>query len=231
MTLTLFLVIFLAVSIESIEGLTIVLAAGYGQSWRKAILGALSALGLLVITTLVAFPLLNRIPLTPFRIIVGAVMLYYGVTWLRKGILRAAHLKAKHNETAIFEAQLQNELPPFRVAFMGVFMEGLEIVLIVAALAVTNPLAGFGAAILSILTVTAVGVAVRGPLNRVPENAMKLFVGVMLTGIGMFWFGEAFITWPGGDVALFGIYALVAAFTYIAVRVLTPHYKPEQQYG
>lgn len=221
MTLALFLIIALAVSVEAVEALTIVLAAGVAHNWRAALTGAGSAFAIIVCATALLYPVITLIPLTPMHLIVGGVMLYYGVTWLRKGVLRASGRKAKHDEDAIYKTTLKAKRSGFALAFNGVFMEGMEIVLVVVALSAHSPL-GFAAAGAAVAIVVAAGFFVRHPLSRVPENAMKLFVGVMLSGIGVFWFGEGVgIAWP--DVTLFAIYAALAVGTVVAVRLLTVH--------
>ena len=80
----------------------------------------------------------------------------------------------------------------FTVAFKGVLLEGLEVVFIVVTFGATQgriPLAA-AAAVTAVALVVLVGIAVRSPLERVPENTIKFTVGLLLTSFGVFWAGE-----------------------------------------
>src|SRR6202007_2812908 len=151
---------------------------------------------------------------------VGALLLVFGLQWLRKAILRSSGYKALHDEDAIFARELSEARDAahveragvdwygFTLSFKGVLLEGLEVAFIVLTFGSTQgsiPLAALGAGV-AIALVAAVGVAVRAPLARVPENTLKFAVGVMLTTFGIFWSTEgAGGSWPGEDAALFGI--------------------------
>ncbi len=224
-TAILVLTIFLAATVEMVEALTIVVAVGVTKGWRSALEGAAVALAALALLVLALGPSLARIPLTPVRLIVGTLLLIFGLGWLRKSILRATGRKAKHDEDAIFEdttAQLRGESSPrdrvgFAVSFKGVFLEGLEVVVMVVTLGISSHRLGTAAlaALAAVLCVAIVGVVVARQLSNVPENAMKMLVGIMLLSYGTFWIGEALrITWPGQDlmiVGLMGIYGFVTA--------------------
>jgi uncharacterized membrane protein len=175
------------------------------------------------------------IPLQALRLVVGALLLVFGLQWLRKAILRASGYKALHDEDAIFARELAGaegavhveragvDWYGFTLAFKGVLLEGLEVVFIVLTFGSAQgsiPLAAAGAAAALVL-VAGVGVAVRAPLARVPENAMKFAVGVMLTTFGIFWSVEgAGADWPGNDAALLGVLGFVLLFSFGLVRLL-----------
>jgi uncharacterized membrane protein len=231
----LLLATFVASAVETVEALTIVLAVGITRGWRSTTLGIVAALVALSAVVLVLGPGLVAVPLETLRLVVGGLLLIFGLQWLRKAVLRASGLKAIHDEVAIFarEAAQARSLPPsdpgafdayaFTVSFKGVFLEGLEVAFIVVtfgaaqgslALAVVGALA-------AVVVVTAVGFAVHAPLSRVPENALKFVVGVMLTSFGMFWGAEgAGVSWPGNDAALPVLVVVTAVAALGAVAVL-----------
>jgi uncharacterized membrane protein len=226
---------FLASMVETVEALTIVLAVGVTRGWRSVMMGVGTALLALGVLVAVIGPGLVAVPIDALRLVVGALLVVFGLQWLRKAILRAAGLKATHDERAIFarEAAEARELPPsqpgafdpyaFTLAFKGVLLEGLEVVFIVLTFGATAgniPLAVLSAA-LAVVLVTVIGIAVRAPLSRVPENALKFMVGVLLTSFGMFWAAEgAGVDWPGHDAALLVLVAATAGFALASVLVL-----------
>ena len=230
------LAVFAACLVESVEALTIVLAVGVTRSWNAALRGVGAGLVVLAAVTAVLGPALTVIPLDRLRLIVGGLLLVFGLGWLRKAILRASGFKALHDETAIFERQraeaeaagrdgrgLLVDPYAFTIAFKGVVLEGLEVVFIVLTFGANQhdiPLASVGAAVAVVLVVIA-GFAVRAPLARVPENTLKFVVGVLLTSFGTFWGAEgAGASWPGSDAALLGVIAFVAAAAVSLVAVL-----------
>ncbi|HJU37070.1 MAG TPA: hypothetical protein VJ716_06605 [Gaiellaceae bacterium] len=226
---------FLASGVEMVEALTIVLAAGLARGWRSSFAGLGAATLVLAVTVAALGPALTVIPLQALRLVVGALLLVFGLQWLRKAILRASGYKALHDEDAIFareleEARSAGELERagvdwygFTLAFKGVLLEGLEVVFIVLTFGSAQgsiPLAAAGAAGALVL-VAGVGVAVRAPLARVPENAMKFAVGVMLTTFGIFWSVEgAGGEWPGSDASLLGVLGFVVLSSIVLVRLL-----------
>ncbi|MBV8644932.1 MAG: hypothetical protein JO225_13585 [Candidatus Eremiobacteraeota bacterium] len=227
---------FLATSVELVEALTIVLAVGITRGWGRALGAALVALLILAAVVALAGPRLPALVANHwFKLIVGLVALYVGVSWLRKAVLRAAGRKAHRDEAAAFErerAHLEREGPgeAFATAFNGVLTEGIEVVAIVLALGSGTPgtLASASAGALVALVVTvAVGIVVHRPLARVPENAMKYAVGVMVTAFGVFWTGQGIgIAWPAEDIALFYVAAgvlLVAALSTLGLRTSGSH--------
>src|SRR3954470_22991134 len=206
---------FLACSVEMVEALTIVLAVAVTRGWRSAGWGVAAALGGLTVIVAALGPALAHLPIDSLRLVVGTILLVFGLQWLRKAVLRASGLKALHDEEAIYEAEVaelraRGEQPghdwyAFTVAFKGVFLEGLEVAFIVVTFGGTQRnigLAALGAAAALVVVLTA-GAIVHAPLTRVPENTLKFGVGVMLTSFGIFWTAEgAGIAWPGADASL-----------------------------
>ena len=226
--------VFLACAVEMVEALTIVLAVGITRGWRSTAEGVAAALAALVALVVVLGPaLVHWVPLSWLRLVVGVLLLVFGLQWLRKAVLRAAGRKAKHDEDAIFAEQVDelSALPAspgrdataFTVAFKGVFLEGLEVVVIVVTLGTASRRLGLAAlaAAAAVVVVVVVGLLVHRQLSGVPENAMKMGVGLMLVSFGTFWSGEGVgVHWPGSDLAIpvlvaaYGAaaWALVAAF-------------------
>ncbi len=221
---------FLASAVEAVEALTIVLAVGVTRQWRSALYGAFAGLGVLAVlvgafgTAIVLF-----VPLNALRIVIGSLLLIFGLQWATKAILRASGARAKHDEEAIFAAEVKRlgaEAPvpetgidgvSFFVSFKGVLLEGLEVAFIVITFGTSagrldTAIVG---AVVAVLLVVTVGAFVHRPLSRVPENGLKFAVGLMLVSFGTFWAGEgAGIDWPASDATL--ILLLIA---YLAVGV------------
>ena len=188
----------LASAVEMVEALTIVLALGTARGWRAPLLGSAAALGVLAVCTAALGPALAALPIDVLRLVVGTLILVFGLQWLRKAILRAGGLKALHDEDAVFAAELAHARAAgrnaafdgysFVLALKSVLLEGLEVVFIVLTLGANGgsiPLAAVGALVAAVV-VAALGVVVRRPLSRVPENTLKFVVGVMLTAFGTF---------------------------------------------
>jgi uncharacterized membrane protein len=232
----LFLAVFLACAVEAVEATTIVLAAGTARDWRSATSGLFSALVVLAILIAALGPALSAVPLHALRLLVGGLLLVFGLQWLRKAILRASGYKAVHDEAQIYadEVTAARQAPverhgrvadwyAFTLAFKGVLLEGLEVVFIALTFGANQhnlPLASLAAAT-AVVVVAAAGLAARAPLARVPENSMKFVVGIMLTGFGIFWGTEgASATWPGGDAALPVLIGAIALFAFGLVALL-----------
>jgi uncharacterized membrane protein len=235
----------LASGVEFVEALTIVLAMGTTRGWRSSWAGVGAALAALAVVTAVAgYALQSWLPEALLQLVVGTLLLIFGLQWLRKAILRSAGLKELHDEDAAFreevaaaqaagdERRLGLDWFAFVVSFKGVFLEGLEIVFIVITFGVNGdsiPLAVLGAALGGAI-VLAAGFALHRPLARVPENTIKFAVGLMLSTFGTFWSVEglgwfapsdASLDWPGGDAALLVLLAAWALLAWGAVRVLS----------
>ena len=222
----LFIAVFLACVVESVEATTIVLAAGTARDWRSAGTGTVAALAMLGVVVAVLGPAVSDIPLRGLRVVVGALLLVFGLQWLRKAILRASGHKALHDEDKLFAEHMadaaaqqsrRSVLAPdwygFTLAFKGVLLEGLEVVFIVLTFGANARNVGLAtiAAGCAAVLIAAAGFAIRAPLARVPENTMKFVVGIMLTSFGVFWGGEgAGASWPGSDAALLVIIPAIA---------------------
>jgi uncharacterized membrane protein len=232
----LFVAVFLACAVEAVEATTIVLAAGTARDWRSATTGMAGALAVLAVIVAVLGPAVSEVPLRGLRLFVGALLLVFGLQWLRKAILRASGHKTLHDEDKIFAQQVRaagNQarrrvgLVPdwfgFTLSFKGVLLEGLEVVFIALTFGSNQHDIGLAAAaaVAAVAAVAAAGVAVRSPLSRVPENTMKFVVGIMLTGFGTFWAAEgAGARWPGSDAALLVLIPAIAAFALGLVALL-----------
>jgi uncharacterized membrane protein len=226
---------FLASAVEMVEALTIVLAVGVSREWRSTLIGVGTALVALAAIVAIFGPALMVIPIDALRLVIGTLLLIFGLQWLRKAILRASGHKALHDEDAIFQRELAEarqvqtvvkagmDWYAYTLSFKGVFLEGLEVVFIVLTFGTTQgniPLAAVGAG-LAILLVGMTGVIVHRPLSRVPENAMKFAVGALLTTFGAFWGGEGVgVEWPGQDGAILAILVFVGLVAFGLVAIL-----------
>jgi uncharacterized membrane protein len=227
---------FLASLVEAVEALTIVLAVATVRGWRPAGLGAIFGLIILGLIVAALGPLLNLIPLHVLQLAIGVLLLLFGMRWLRKAMLRAAGIIPLHDEATAFAketAQLREQarghesrldLIAGLTSFKAVLLEGLEVVFIVIAVG-----AGHGSmvsaavgALAACLLVAAIGLVVHRPLTRVPENTLKLAVGVLLSAFGVFWTGEGLgVAWPGADLAIAvfaGLFLVVALLTVGLLR-------------
>jgi uncharacterized membrane protein len=224
---------FAAAAVEMVEALTIVLAVGVTRGWRSALLGVGVALAALALIIAALGPALAQLPIDTLRVVVGTLLLVFGLQWLRKAILRAGGFKARHDEEAIYAAEVArlqasgtrtaHDWYAFTVAFKGVLLEGLEVVFIVIAFGSAQGelgLAAVGAALAFVL-VLVMGLVLHRPLSRVPENTIKFVVGLLLTTFGCFWAAEGVgVEWPGDELALLGVLAFFVATSFGLVRVL-----------
>ncbi len=205
---------FVASLVEVVEAFTIVLAAGTLRGWRAAIAGTAAGLAVLATIVVALGPLLDRVPLHLLQLLIGVLLLLFGMGWLRKAVLRAAGIIALHDENAAFAAETTSfgDATPRSfdwlavvMAFKAVLLEGLEVVFIVIAVGSGRGLlvpASLGA-LAACVVVLAIGAIVRRPLARVPENTLKFAVGVILCAFGVFWTGEGLgIAWPGADLMI-----------------------------
>ncbi len=242
------LAVFGASAVEMVEALTIVVASGTSRGWRSALEGAgVAVVVLAAIVGAVGVPLVHLVPINALRVVVGSILLVLGLNWLRKAILRSSGHIAIHDEDLIYKKTVaslsagvdpgarrreQRDAVGFAVAFKGVFLEGTEVVLIVLSLGSSDHrmlLASLSAGV-AIVLVTIVGIIVSRQLSEVPENAMKMTVGIMLSSFGIFWAGEgAKVSWPGSDLfilALIGIFGAVAAAGIALMRTRFPAPQP-----
>jgi uncharacterized membrane protein len=240
----LLLAAFLASAVEMVEAFTIVLAMGVTREWRSALWGTAAALAVLaVVTASAGYAIVQWVPEQTLRLVIGALLLLFGLQWLRKAILRSAGRKALHDEDETFrreraaaaeaagERRLGLDWVAFAVSFKAVLLEGVEVVFIVitfGANADSVPLAAAGATAAAVVVVGA-GALLRQPLSRVPENTLKFTVALLLCTFGTFWFVEGLGgEWPGDDLALLGLLALWLASSRTAVAALRRR-EPELQ--
>jgi Ca2+/H+ antiporter, TMEM165/GDT1 family len=227
---------FIASAVEFVEALTVVLAVGVMRQWRSTLLGAGAALVVLIaLVAALGLTIATLVPIELLRLVVGAVLIVYGLQWLTKAILRSAGARANRDELASFGRQvavLADEPPApatgmdwisFTVAFKGVLLEGLEVAFIVVTFGAAGGQLGpalLGSGLAAILVLT-VGIAIRRPLARLPENQMKFGVGLMLVSFGTFWAGEGVgIAWPGSDMSIFLLFAGYLVTSLLAVRTV-----------
>jgi uncharacterized membrane protein len=228
---------FLAAAVEMVEALTIVLAVGMTRGWRSAAWGVAVAIAALAVIVGALGPAIATLPIDALRVVIGTILLIFGLQWLRKAILRASGLKAQHDEDAIYRAEvdaLRDATPAvrtrgvrdwyaFTVAFKGVFLEGLEVAFIIVTFGGAQKnvgLAAIGAAAALVVVVTA-GVIAHAPLSRVPENTLKFGVGIMLSSFGIFWSAEgAGVSWPGSDASLLAVIGFVVVVSFGLVALL-----------
>jgi uncharacterized membrane protein len=232
----LFVAVFLACAVEAVEATTIVLAAGTARDWRSAITGTGAGLVLLAVLVAGLGAGISAIPLHWLRLVVGGLLLIFGLQWLRKAVLRASGYKALHDEAAIYLREVaaarqaegggRSFVPDwyaFTLSFKGVVLEGLEVAFIALTFGSNQrdiPLAAIAAGT-AVVVVALAGFAVRAPLARVPENTMKFVVGVMLSSFGLFWGAQgAGARWPGDDASLLAVVPCVAAYSLLSVAVL-----------
>ena len=224
---------FLASLVECVEALTVILAVGSVRGWRSALIGAGTAIAVLLLIIAALGTALTRIPLPIIQLVVGTLLLLFGLRWLRKAILRSAGLIPLHDEQAAFAKNseaMRNlgtghatwDKVAFAAAFNITMLEGTEVVFIVIAIGAgrTGMLlpASFGA-VAALIVVIALGLALHRPLARVPENTLKFTVGVLLSAFGTFWVGEGMhLAWPAAD---WSILALIAAYLAIALVMVS----------
>jgi len=226
----------LACGLEMLEALAIVLAVGITRRFRDALIGAAGAAVAMAALAVVLGPvLISRVPLAPLRILIGAFLLLFGLEWLRKGVLRLAHLRSPSSSFREFvEEQEELEslaLPPAgqpdwagrTIAFKGVLLEGIEVILIVTALG-ARP-GGLAPALIgafaALAVVAGIGLLLHQPLARLPETHLKYMVGIVLSTFGVFFASEGLgVHWPLGDAALLYIAAAFLAISQLQVRLL-----------
>ena len=243
-TLGLMVSVFLASAVEFVEALTIVLAMGVTRGWRSALAGvALALLALAAVTAVAGYALAEWLPESLLQLVIGTLLLIFGLQWLRKAVLRAAGLKARNDEDETYREELEAGRSAgaerrlgvdwfgFVVSFKGVFLEGLEIVFIVITFGLNAddvPAAAAGAAVAGVIVLTLGAIAHR-PLSSVPQNTIKFAVGLLLSTFGTFWAVEGLgvfadggesLAWPGGDAALVALLAVWAGFAWSAVQLL-----------
>ena len=223
---------FLGSAVESVEALTIVLAVGLTRGWRSPLYGAVVALvALAVLVLLFGQLIVTRVPELTLKLIIGTLIVLFGLRWLHKAILRSAGVIAMHDENKSYEdtlkelhgSPLRQDWVAFTIALKGVFLEGMEVVFIVVAVGGTSGGLHIAVAggLLAMIAVAVLGVVVRKPLAQVPENTLKYAVGVILASIGTFWAAEGMgATWPLDLVSVLGIAAIYFGASRVAVMMV-----------
>jgi uncharacterized membrane protein len=233
--------VFLACAVEAVEAVTIILAAGTSRDWKSTFQGVISGLVVLAGLIVILGPSIEKLPKSTLRLLVGGLLLTFGLQWLRKAILRASGFKALHDEEKIFLEEVEaaqkvakvsrftvSDWYAFTLSFKGVLLEGLEVVFIVVTFGIiqkgTNPQAfslAIWAATIAVVLVTIAGFAIHKPLSRVPENTMKFIVGTLLTSFGIFWGAEgAGAEWPHKDLSLLAIIPFVILVSFGLIELL-----------
>jgi uncharacterized membrane protein len=223
---------FLGSAVESVEALTIVLAVGLTRGWRAPLYGtAVALISLAVLVLLFGQLIVARVPESTLKLLIGTLIVLFGLRWLHKAILRSAGVIALHDETKAYAETVRSlqdggqghDWPAFLIAMKGVFLEGLEVVFIVIAVGGTGhalPLAVAGG-LLAMIAVAATGVVVRKPLAQVPENTLKYAVGIILTSIGTFWAAEGMgVAWPFDFASIAALAAVYFAASRAAVTLI-----------
>ena len=239
--IALFVSVFLACAVEAVEAVTIVLAAGTSRDWRSTFQGVISGLVVLAGLIVILGPSIEKLPKSTLRLMVGGLLLTFGLQWLRKAILRASGFKALHDEDKIYREEVEaaqkvakvsrfavSDWYAFTLSFKGVLLEGLEVVFIVVTFGIiqkgSNPQAfslAIWAATIAVVLVTIAGFAIHKPLSKVPENTMKFVVGTLLTAFGIFWGAEgAGAAWPHKDLSLLAIIPFVLLVSFGLIELL-----------
>ena len=223
---------FLGSAVESVEALTIVLAVGLTRGWRAPLLGTVSALGLLALLVGIFGQLIvTRVPELTLKLIIGTLIVLFGLRWLHKAVLRSAGVVAMHDENRAYAATVESlrgnhektDWIGFTLALKGVFLEGLEVVFIVIAVGGTS--GGMGVAVVgglvAMVVVAGAGVIIRRPLAQVPENTLKYAVGIILTSVGTFWAAEGMgVSWPLDFVSILGLAVLYFVASRVAIVLI-----------
>ena len=211
---------FLASLVECVEALTVVLAVGSVRGWRSAIVGSALACGVLLLLVAILGSTLTHIPLRTVQLVVGILIVLFGLRWMRKAVLRAAGVIPLHDEAAVYAKNVQRlrttadpavawDRVAMATAFNITMLEGTEVIFIVIAIGAGGKpllLAASLAAVAALLLVVALGILLHRPLAAIPENTLKFIVAVLLSAFGTFWIGEGMgIEWPGADLAILGM--------------------------
>lgn len=243
---------FVACVVEMVEATTIVMAMGFTRGWRSTMAGVAAAIGVLaLVTALAGYALTTWLPESALQLVIGTLLLIFGLQWLRKAILRSSHLKAIHDEDAIYREEVEAaraaestsgrlDMFAFIVSFKGVLLEGMEVVFIVLTFGLNahNIPAASAAAAAAIVVVLIVALAVRRPLSMINENLLKYGVALLLSSFGTYWAveglgifraGRGSIEWPGGDLAilvLIAVWFILSRVYVIVLRERAPRPQP-----
>lgn len=227
---------YLAAAIEVIEMVAIVVAVGVARSWRSSLLGAAGGLAVLVALVAVLGTALRTVPLAPVRVVVGALLLVFGLQWLRKGVSRVARdgwaVGVGDEDVESGSTARGVDWTAFVLSFKGVSLEGLEVAVIVVAFG--SAADALGSAVIgaagAVLTVGALGMLTYRAVARIPRRALQLFVGVMLSTFGTFWSAQGLgVSWPGHELALIWLGAgyLTSALIFVRLVIRWRHDRTE----
>lgn len=214
---------FLASTVEAIEMVIIVVGVGAARGWRSTLGGAAAGFAVLAVVVSVAGVAISAIPIGPLRLVIGALLLLFGLQWYRKGIARvAARGLAGMSEIQVEAAHVARgvDWTAFVLSFKGVLLEGMEIAIIVVSFGATAGRTGIAVigGVAAIVVIGLVGFAVKGPVTRIPRSLLQLIVGTLLTSFGTFWSLEGLgVAWPQSDVDIFALIVFYAttALLYI----------------
>ncbi len=237
--LALFISVFIACTVEAVEAVTIVLAAGTARDWKSAGRGVVAGLAVLAVIIGTFGPAISHLPISILRVGIGGLLLVFGLQWLRKAIMRASGFKALHDEDKIFKEELAaarlaghtskfgvDDWYAFTLSFKGVLLEGLEVAFIVLTFGSIQHEIGLASAAagLAVAITVIAGLVLAKPLSKVPENTMKFSVGILLTSFGIFWGAEGSrgsnAKWPGDNWAVVGLIAFVTVVSLLLVMVM-----------
>jgi len=230
MTGVLFVLIttFLASAVEAIEMVTIVLGVGATRGWRATLVGAVAGFAVLAVVVVVAGIALSQVPIGPLRLIVGALLLVFGLQWFRKGVMRVAARGlagiGMHPEDEPPEWDgVGFDWTAFVLAFKAVVLEGLEVAFIVVSFGANAGQMGVAVVggVSAVVIIGGIGVVLQRLVTRIPRSLLQLVVGILLTTFGTFWSLEGLgIEWPGGDASILGLLVLYVATagTYITIE-------------
>lgn len=222
---------FLGSTVESVEALTIVLAVGLTRGWRAPLYGTLAALAILfVLVATLGQLIVSTVPEQTLKLVIGTLILLFGLRWLHKAVLRSAGVLSLHDESKAFEETVGSlgalakgfDGLGFTIALKGVFLEGLEVAFIVFAVGISGQrlVVAAIAGVLAMIVVAGAGAVVRRPLAQVPENTIKYAVGILLSTLGTFWAGEGMgIAWPLDFVSILAIGAFYLVLSQLAVQL------------
>jgi uncharacterized membrane protein len=226
---------FLGTAVEFVEALTIVLAVGVTKGWKSSLSGMAAAIALLTaLVVLFGVPLMNYVHVGAFQLVIGILMMMFGMRWLRKAILRYSGLKALHLENEAYEEELSRQRKEssqgsamdwfgFTTTFNIVLLEGVEAIFIVLTLglAASSLSSAIVGSVIGIVFVIIAGILLRKPLAMIPENTMKFVVGLMLSGFGIFWVGEGIgVEWWHEDVSILLLTAGLLLISIVCAAVL-----------
>jgi uncharacterized membrane protein len=210
---------FLASAVEAIEMVTIVVGVGATRGWRSTLIGAASGFGVLAVVVVILGAALSVVPIGPLRLVIGALLLVFGLQWFRKGIMRVAArgLAGIGGQDPTEAAEWTGpgmDWTAWFLAFKGVVLEGLEVAIIVVSFgAGANQLGGaVVGGVGAIIVVGGIGLLLHRSVRRIPRSLLQLIVGVLLTTFGTFWALEGIgVAWPGNDASIPGLLVLYAA--------------------